>query len=182
MPLPASGALSLLAIRDELEPGNGSALNLNFYRGRTYSVSGGGQRTISNAPAFSEFYSLQRVSYRLDSVSIVRQSGGTASLAISFDGGFYRSTLSSNVRSFAYNWVTGAAASLYQLRVSSVTDDGFSSDSGIGVWLPLSSTRIYSRSGGQFDRRVSALYEIQEISSGLVVVSANIELQSIGIA
>lgn len=189
MALPTSGSISLLAIRDELAPGDAAALNLNFYRGKTYSIAAGGQRTISASPAFSEFYGLQRVSYRLDALTYHTGyfPGAVASLSVGNDGGFYASQAGSNARTLRYSWVTGAAASLYELRVSNVTLDGFSAGSdGIGVWLPLSTSRAYSRAqhtgaGGIYlDGDVIALYEIREASSGLIVASATIELFAIG--
>lgn len=179
MPLPASGPITLSQIRDELAPGNPAGLALGYYVGRSYSIAGGGTRVIPADPSFSDFYALQRVAYRIDSETIFRQSAGTASLSFAPDGGFFKSSLTSDVRTLAYSWVTGAAAALYSLRVRNVVGT-FTSSSGIDTWLPLTSNRNYGRGGGPLEQIVTALYEIREDASGVIVASGTITLQVAG--
>lgn len=183
MPLPASGAINLLQIRDELAPGNAAALALDYYRGRTYSIAGGGQRTISNSPQFSEFYSLQAVSYRLDSTSYVRSGNNTASIELGGDTGFYASSTFSNVRTKQYDFVTGDAAANYDVRCSITggVPGVFSAGSEpTDQWAQLNVSRIWTRSTSGPTREVFFTLQIRRRSDSVIVASASMGLIAAG--
>jgi hypothetical protein len=180
MPTPPSGEISLLQIRDELAPGNPSALNLNFYRNQTYNVNGGGTRLISNSPAFSEFYNLigTTVSYRLDSADYYRQAppnlGHAASFELRNNNGFYASILSGNTRTFRYNWVSGDAALNYEVIVNPIS--GTYTSGIVNTWLSLSISRVWALTVIGTPRSVTSTVQIRHAVTLNVVATATIGL------
>lgn len=78
-----------------------------------------------------------------------------------------------------YNWKTGTGAtSDYELRVTldGGSPDGFSSGT-VGSWLGLGTTRSYTRgSSSWIERTVTALFEIRDASTLVVLASGTISL------
>lgn len=78
---------------------------------------------------------------------------------------------------FQYNWLSGGSAANYDIRAT-ILSGTFSSGS-VGTWLNLSGTRSWTRgaAAGTF-QSVTALFEIRNASTLVVLASANITLES----
>jgi hypothetical protein len=137
MPLPSSGALTLTAIRDELNPGAANPVDLLFFAGKTYAAPGG-TRTISATPAMTEFYDLQRMS-----VTCANVSGNAAGFPASGNVGSSLTAPSviGGVAPLTYAWslisVASGATPTCNLPTAAVT--GFqafvdSGDASISTW------------------------------------------------
>lgn len=78
---------------------------------------------------------------------------------------------------FQYNWLSSGAASGYDIRATA-TSGTFSSGT-TGTWLNLATTRAWTRGAiaGTF-QSVTALFEIRNASTLIVLASASITLEA----
>lgn len=194
---PSGSSISILQIRDALEPGDGSALNLNFYRGKTYARASPftGTRTISNSPAMSEFYDLRQnlqATITFKQIFAEAQVGAGPMTAytqytLGSDGiAFGVATLSgpgtvTNNGSFAPEWRTSGSSSSFEcIWIPQLSTPNPSGDAS-SVWLNLGTTRTWFLQQTGSQASCVGLVQIRPAGGGSNITSATVQLRSWGI-
>lgn len=119
--------------------------------------------------------SLQRIA--LTAANYVR--AGSSPCTLTFDsGGALSSSNVAGVLTYRYDWKLSGAGSDYDIRTTSITGDGFTSDPSAGSWINLGTTRTFTRGAGiNQNFTVTATFEIRDAVTLVVLASASIYLE-----
>ena len=137
----------------------------NYYgplRGRSTAAAGGGGGGGAGSVTINDYaYSDFQVDPGNASASFSLSSGGVAS----------------GTGGVSYNWLISGAASAYEVMADNVT--GSFSSGTINTWLPLSSTRTWTRTR-TLPGYSSAIarFRIRRASDGIVLATATIQVEA----
>lgn len=152
MTLPASGAITLAAIRNEFKAASGAVSLSEMYRSGTYvpPLTANAAIPVSGAIQLDDFYSSTVVTdmdttYDASWISVTNADTGVT-LEVHPDGSIVSSGYGDGqVTGFSDTWVLASAnpGAWYELYVS-VTSGNTPSGDSLNTWIALTSIRYYS--------------------------------------
>jgi hypothetical protein len=153
MTLAASGAITLVDIRNEFKAASGAVSLSEMYRSGTYvpPLTANAGIPTSGQIQLDDFYSTTVVtdmdaSYSAESIGI-KGGGSTVSFTVGNDGNIASICIPSIVTNFSDTWVASSSApgSWYEVYVS-VSSGTSPTGASLNTWLALSSDRTWTLS------------------------------------